>query len=169
MSDALIQIVDESDRPLGGATIENAHLQGLWHQIVRITVENSDGKLLLQKRVADMEVYPNCWDNSAAGHVDFGETYDYAAARELAEEVGIRNVVLEYVGSYISDSQHNEQMLRHFIKVYKTRVASNVKLTLQADEVSDVQWLSVDEIKALIKNHPNQVTDGLVDVLSRYY
>lgn len=169
MSDVLIQIVDENDKPVGSATIDEAQLQGLITRIVRVMAEDGHDRVLLQKRIESSKVYPNCWDNSSSGHVDAGESYEIAAARELQEEVGIKNVALNEMGTYYTEGKYHERTLRRFNRVYQAVVQSDTKLTLQADEVSDAKWFTVAEVKELIKNHPEQVTDGLVDVIARYY
>ena len=47
--------------------------------------------MLIQRRSAFKETYANKWQfSSAAGHVQVGETYEQAAARETEEELGIK-------------------------------------------------------------------------------
>ncbi len=169
MGDTLVQIVDNHDQPVGSATIDETQFQGLIARFVRVMVESPSGKVLLQMRTTTSKVYPACWDNSAAGHVDEGEAYEFAANRELAEEVGIKDVKLEKIGEYYTDTKYRNRTLKRFNKIYKTIVDPNTKLTLQPDEVSDAKWFTVDEVKALIKDHPDQVTDGVIDAFERYY
>lgn len=163
-----ILIVDERNNPVGEADMFDAWEQGLIHRIARVMVEDEKGRVLLQKRTADMKMYPNCWDNSAAGHVDAGESNEVAAARELEEELGLVGD-LEEAGSYFTSAQHDDKVVKRFNHVYKTIVDSTVKTTLEPDEVTEVKWFTVDEVKRLIDKHPDQVTDGLEDVIIRYY
>lgn len=163
----LIQIVDDNDKPIKIASIAEAREQGLIHRIVRVMIENDKGELLLQKRTNKM-TWPNCWDNSAAGHVNAGEDYLTAAKRELSEEIGIEGVTLVEIGTYFSDAMHKTFKIRRFNKVY--RVKSNETPTkLQPEEVAEVRWLTIDAVKTLINEQPEKVTDGLSDVISRYY
>lgn len=83
MSDIPIQIVDENNNPTGSATKQEAWRDGLVHRVVRISILDPAGRLLVQKRSLQKELFPGRWDNSAAGHVDAGETYEQAALREL--------------------------------------------------------------------------------------
>ena len=62
-----------------------------------------------------------------------------------------------------------QRKLRRFTKVYKTIASSNTKFKVQANEVSRVRWFSVSEVKELLADHPDQVSDGLVDVFEKYY
>ncbi len=83
-------VVDENDKVIGSATRQEIHQKGWLHRSVHIFVFNKYGQLYLQKRALSKDLYPGCWDSSAAGHVDWGESYEEAAARELEEELGVR-------------------------------------------------------------------------------
>lgn len=163
-----IQIVDENDNPVGQSDMFEAHEKGLIHRVVRIMVENEKGEVLLQKRSPKMKRWPNCWDNSAAGHVDVGEDYLTAAKRELSEELGISNVTLEEVDTYFTDIKLGDATLKRFNRLYKVKI-DYTPHKLQASEVTEVKWLSLDEVKKLIEQEPELVTDGLHDVIKNYY
>jgi 16S rRNA (adenine1518-N6/adenine1519-N6)-dimethyltransferase len=92
MSDLPIQIVDQNNNPTGSATKQEAWRGGLIHRVVRISILDPSGRLLAQKRSLHKEPFPGRWDNSAAGHVDAGETYEQAALRELREELGLDGI-----------------------------------------------------------------------------
>lgn len=164
----LITIVNENDEPIGSATISEARRKGLIHRVVRIMVENKAGMILLQKRSRNMDAYPGCWDNSAAGHVDSDEDYLCAAKRELFEEIGIKTENLKEIGSYFSDDKYGDSEIKRFNKVYKL-VSESKPAKLQKSEVETVEWFTLDQIKRYIKDHPDKVTDGLGYVISRYY
>ncbi len=165
---APIQIVDEQDRPVGQATKQEAWAQGLRHRIVRIMIENDRGEVLLQHRTPTKDIFPNCWDNSVAGHVDVGEDYLAAALRELREELGIGGVKLEEIGHYASDETWWEHRFKRFTYVYRLRYNA-MPTKLEEGKVDDVQWKRIDDAKKLAKEHPNEVTDGLRQVLEKYY
>ena len=85
----LFAVVDEEDRVIGAAPREEVHANNLLHRAVHILLFNGAGELFLQKRSRFKDRHPCVWDSSAAGHVDAGEDYDDAAARELFEELGV--------------------------------------------------------------------------------
>ena len=89
-------VVDEEDRVIGKATREEIHRKGLLHRSVHIFVFNRVGQLYIQKRSMNKDMYPGCWDSSASGHVDFGESYETAAVRELEEELGLKARVVQW-------------------------------------------------------------------------
>lgn len=168
MSERPITIVDTHDKPIGAASIAEARRVGLAHRIVRIMVEDGKGRILLQKRSNKVKTYPNCWDHSAAGHVDIGEDYLSAALRELREEIGIKRQQLEDLGTYYTDRSVSGVRLKRFNRVYKT-VGGKHEVVIDNDEVSEVEWLNIGDVRKLIEDHPEQVTDGLIDVVNKYY
>ncbi len=165
-----IQIVDKDDNVIGAMPMKEAHKRGAIHRVARIMVENpKNKKILLQKRSQNMARWPNCWDNSAAGHVDEGEDYPVAAKRELSEEIGIKTNNLTEIGSYYNEVELGKDLiLKRFNKVYRF-FCEDTDFNVQKSEVSEVRWFTLEEIKNMIKDQPDKVTDGLNDVIGRYY
>ncbi|MDB5170687.1 MAG: Isopentenyl-diphosphate Delta-isomerase [Candidatus Saccharibacteria bacterium] len=164
-----ILIVDESDNPTGAASMSEAHEEGMWHRIVFVMVEDESGNVLLQKRGPGMATYPNCWDVSAAGHVDQGEDYHAAALRELHEELGIKSAQLIEVGTYRSQEIFEGRKLNRFNKAYKLIVPKDIALQPQQSEVAELRWFGAADVTALMTEHPNDVASGLVAFLERYH
>jgi 16S rRNA (adenine1518-N6/adenine1519-N6)-dimethyltransferase len=84
----LLAVVDENDELLVPRNRATIHRDNLLHRAVHVLLLNNRGELLLQKRSYRKDRYPGCWDSSASGHVDAGESYVACAARELEEEIG---------------------------------------------------------------------------------
>jgi isopentenyldiphosphate isomerase len=168
VSHAQIAVVDENDQPVGVFPKEEVWAKGLLHRIVRIMVEDDKGRVLLQRRSPHMDTYPNTWDHSAAGHVDEGEDYSEAARRELAEELGIKDVMLEEIDYYQTRDVFQKRIMNRFNKLYKAYL-NNPSLKLQKSEVSDTQWFTVKDVQKLIADHPDQVAEGLRQVMRDYY
>ena len=164
-----ILVVDEHDRPVRVAKSEEVWEKGLLHRIVRVMAEDKQGRILLQKRSAHVDLFPNTWDHSAAGHVDENETYEQAAQRETEEEIGIKDVVLEEVASWPTYDVVNGRILNRFNRLYRARIDDDQSLALQEAEVSEVKWFTLAEIDKLIKNDPDQLTPGLIQVIQDYY
>lgn len=169
MSDALIQIVDENDVPLRGGTKQEIWNAGLCHRVARVMCEDKRGNVLLQKRTADTPLFPECWDNSAAGHVDEGESHLVAAKRELAEEIGIKDIELEEVKYYKTDGKFEQRILRRWTRLYKVILPESTDFLLQPDEVIAVRWVSRQELADIVTNHPDTVSDGLREAYEIMY
>lgn len=168
MGSAPIQIVDEHDKPVGQASKQEAWDKGLYHRIVRIMLRDDKGRLLLQHRSPTKDIYPNCWDNSVAGHVDGGEGYLEAAHRELREELGLSDVTLLELGSFVDEHTWHGLKMNRFVKAY-TAVISDTPSSQEPDKIDAVQWFTVADVKRLVQEHPEQTSDGLQQVIERYY
>lgn len=169
MAHAQIAVVDENDQPVGVFPKEEVWAKGLLHRIVRIMLEDGQGNLLLQKRSMQMDTAPGCWDHAAAGHVDPGEGYERAAYRELAEELGIDNAKLQEIATYRTNTvNYGGKKLNRINKLFRARIAHR-QFSVSNDEVSEVRWFSLEEVKRLILDHSDQVTDGIKYVIPRYY
>lgn len=131
-------------------------------------IENDQGEILLQHRSPTKDTFPNCWDNSSAGHVDAGEDYDTAAYRELEEELGITGVKLTEIGTYKSDEFWQGLRFLRFNRVYRLKL-NETPQRLEAGKVAGVRWFTLEEVKQLITEHPEQTVPGLRDVIEKYY
>lgn len=163
-----ILVVDENDQPVGKASFDEADAQGLIRRIVRLMLENNKGQVLLQKRSKTEMVYPGSWDNSASGHVDFGETNDQALMREACEELGIKDFKPKKIGHYYNEAMRDKLKIKKFNHVYKSYYEST-PINYGKDEVDEVAWFDIKELKKLIKSEPDLFTDGVIDTISRYY
>ena len=91
---------------------------------------------------------PGFFDLSTGGVVGEGEDDDINAVREVEEEIGIANAVLEKIKVVKCDGQ----LSKVFANVYLLRDFNPdaCPLTLQADEVDEVQYWSRAYIDNLI-------------------
>ena len=85
----LLDVVDADDRVIGAMERGDIHRKKLFHRSVHVFLFDSAGRLYLQRRSLAKAEHPGRWDSSASGHVDSGESYEAAAARELEEEIGL--------------------------------------------------------------------------------
>jgi len=161
-----IQVVNEKDQPTGQADKDEIWSKGLWHRVARVMLVNDKDELLLQHRVPSKKIFPNCWDNSAAGHVDAGEDYAAAAARELREELGV-DVELREIGYYKSSETWHGLKFNRFAKVYVGRY-NGTPTDYEPSEVDAVRWFTLRETQALVSQQPDEVSDGLRQVIERF-
>lgn len=118
----LFDVVDMNDQVLYQATRKEVHDKGLIHRAVHILVFNKHHDCLLQKRSRLKDRNPGVWDSSAAGHLDAGETYDTAAARELEEELGIQPARLIKVGNLSPTDKTGWEHVTIYAALYNGKV-----------------------------------------------
>lgn len=162
-----IQVVNENDQPLRGATMEDVHKEGLLHRIVIVILKDLEGRVLLQKRGPLVSTNPNVWDASAAGHVDEGEDYLTAALRELEEELGIAGVELKEAAYYKSEDRFEWRKLNRFRKIYTAIIPGDTAIKFNPEEITEVRWFGHDELIDFIENHPTEIVADFIDVLER--
>lgn len=89
----LFDIYDEKLQHIGVKPRSEVHRDGAWHKVFHCWViyRDNDGQdwIIIQKRAANKDMYPNLLDISAAGHYEAGETIE-DGLRELEEELGLK-------------------------------------------------------------------------------
>jgi 16S rRNA (adenine1518-N6/adenine1519-N6)-dimethyltransferase len=110
MSTESFPVVDEQDRLIKALPRAKVHGDNLRHRAVHIFIFNGIGEILLQKRSRWKDRHPLLWDSSAAGHVQVGEEYDFAAKRELDEELGV-NIELEKVVKLSASDRTDQEFI----------------------------------------------------------
>lgn len=117
--------------------------------IVRRTEKGYD--VLLQKRSANKDSFPGCYDISSAGHVAAGDEYLETAVREMQEELGISAAAedLKQIGVHdgiINGNFCGREFRNHEISavyVYDKPVEIEA-LSLQKEEVEEVIWMDYE-------------------------
>lgn len=156
-----VVIVNEQDEVIGEALLADARAKGLIYRIVFIIARDPAGRVLLQKRAPDMEVYPDCWDISAGGHVDGGRTYEQAAALELAEEIGVHDARLKEIAHYYTDEPlWGGIQSRRFAKIFEIEL-QELPEHLEHAEVRAVRWFTKKELADLAARKPDKLAEGL--------
>jgi isopentenyl-diphosphate Delta-isomerase len=85
-----IDALDEQGYPTGEVlSRKEIHRLGKLHRAIHLYLFDQSNNLLLQKRSAQVDHYPNMFSISVTGHVDAGENSWEAVVRELQEELGL--------------------------------------------------------------------------------
>jgi len=109
-----LDILDESGAVIGRELRSRCHENPeLRHRAVHVFVRNSRGEIFLQKRAITKLIQPGKWDTSVGGHLQVGESYEAAAARELLEELGLR---LQDLGGFSALSKRHEYVWRSSVE-----------------------------------------------------
>ena len=156
-------MVDDNDQVVEIKTRGEIHARGLMHRAIHILVFNSQDELFLQKRSMQKDEQPGMWDSSAAGHVDSGESYIDCARRELKEELGIvaEQALEELFKLPASTLTGNEHCM-----VY--RYVHDGQMILQAEEIDDGQWLSIEAMDGRVASDDSNLTEALCLIWRAY-
>lgn len=142
-------ILDENGKSSGKTVLRNkAQLRpGEYHLVVHIWVVSSDGRILIQRRSDTKKLMPGEWAATGGAAIS-GEDSFTAASRELYEELGISS---------------NKESLKKILRLKRRNslldiwlIASDLtvdELSLQESEVAEAKWVTLDELKTMVKNN----------------
>ena len=160
----LLDLVDENGNPTGEiAERERCHREGLRHRTCHLWLlrrRNGRTELLLQKRSAEKDSNPGCFDISSAGHIPARVDWIPSALRELKEELGLtaqpEQLIYCGVRKIVSDGVYHGKPFhdRQVSRVYALWMdVEPEQLTLQRSEVESVRWIEYDAcIEAVRQN-----------------
>lgn len=150
--DEYFDVVDENDVVIGPKPRGEVHANDLRHRAIHVLIFNGVGELFLQKRSIWKDKNPGLWDSSTAGHVDAGETYEQAAHREIAEEIGVAVPTLRKVCKLGSGPETGFE----FLMVYTAH--HNGPFTFEPTEVEGGAFFPVDRVANWLRDSPDQFT-----------
>ncbi|MDL2079073.1 NUDIX domain-containing protein [Streptomyces sp. GXMU-J15] len=87
--DELVERVDAADRVLGVVSRRQAVRENWLHRIGVTVCRDEHARYLVHRRADQLSRFPGHYELGIGGAVGVGESYEQAAARELAEELGI--------------------------------------------------------------------------------
>lgn len=176
-----LDILDERGNKTGEIKPrKEVHSKGYWHKGVHIWIINSKKELLVQRRSANKDVYPNKLYISVAGHPVSGEEEICSIKREFEEEIGIEldTNKLEYLFTFSQKVVENEGKFldNQFYDVYLIELDLDIKnLKIQREEVSEVMNIYYKDFEKMIinkdkdiVNHPEE-WEKLFEVLHKRY
>ena len=133
----------------------NVHKDGDWHRSVYIILINKESQIILQKRSAAKESYPDMWTISASGHLSAGESSEETAVKELEEELGIdvNKEQLEYLFTIQVQEVPTEGFEdNEFSDVYLVEMDVELSnIVVQEEEVSEVKFVHYKEFENMVR------------------
>lgn len=127
--------------------------------IIVFDINTVEKKVLLIQR--DKAPFEGHWA-FPGGFVDIDETFEVAAARELHEETGLKNVSLKQFYSFSAidrDPRHRTVSVVYYGFVDKGN--NNVKA---GDDARDAVWFSLDDLPDLAFDH-NEILQKMIKTL----
>lgn len=165
-NELLIQ-VDEHNKVIGGISRGVAHsTPGIYYRTIFILVKNDKNEILIQKRSPFKDLYPNCWDLSVGGHVNFDKSYVETAVRELKEELGIEASEKDFIlkGEVLVKLPKSNE----FFNVFEYPLKLGQKIIVEEKEISNIAWMTIEDIRKSMSDkslqwysRPEQVVSAL--------
>lgn len=174
-------IVDDNGIPTGEVSErKQVHREGLQHRTSHVwIVRCKEGRIqiLLQKRCADKDSFPGCYDISSAGHIPAGVDFVPSALRELKEELGVDieadqlidcglfNKIVDEV--FHGEEFHDRQVSRVFLLKLDMEVE---EFTVQKEEIDEVRWFDYEECKKAVRENliPNCIFLDELELLEEH-
>lgn len=154
----LIERVNDNDVVIGQSDFNIVHKNLLLHRSVHIFIVDKHGRLFCRKITPKNAIYPGYWSTSAGAHVLLGKGYDETAKEAVKSLLDVK-CKLEMIGKLrISDSMENE--------ISATYIGMADKIKTNKEEIEDGRFLTVDEIRNLLKT--NKCTPHLLQSLELY-
>lgn len=110
-------------------------------------------EILLIKRLNPP--FSNCWA-LPGGFVDMNETLEEAVVRELEEETGLKNIILNQFKTY-SDIDRDPR--GRTISVVFAGLAKETDIVRPGDDATEAKWFSINKLPKLAFDHEQIITE----------
>jgi isopentenyl-diphosphate delta-isomerase len=167
----LVELVDNNGRPLGQATVEEAHLPpGRLHRAFSVVLVDPDGRTLLQRRAATKTRFPMRWANACCGHPSPDDSVTGAANRRLREEIGLAPVPLAEIGVYVyyAEDPATKRVEFEYDHVLLAEIEADEPLLANPDEVADVRWVDRVALAEEMRASSRSFAPWLAGVVTRF-
>lgn len=158
---ALVDAVDQRDRPTGQVERGRVFEVGANFRTVHVLVFDEAGRLLLQQLGTAQRRHPLRWGSSVAGYLHAGESYEQAARRRTYEELGIKPS-LEWLGR----TPMEDEGVTKFVGVFSGHVTADAPRVREPSHVKQLRWISLTALDAELLEAPNLFTPTLRHVIS---
>ena len=162
-----VVLVDRNDNPMGLMPKLEAHEKGVLHRAFSVFILNRKGQLMLQRRALDKYHSPGLWTNTCCSHPRESESIIEAGLRRLKEEMGF-TTPLEPMFSFIYKSKFDNGLIEHEFDHVLLGYYDKPPF-INAIEVSEWKWMSLEKIILEIKNKPEDFTVWFKIIFERFY
>ncbi len=164
----LLTQVDENNSVIGSISRGKAHnIVGVFYRTIYVLVFNDQGEVLIQKRSPSKDLYPNRWDLSVGGHVNFGKNYLETAIREVKEELGFKvdKTNLIFKGEVLVKLSKAGE----FFSVFEYKLNPDQVISANIEEVDETKWMTIVDIKKSMANKLLDWYDRPLQVIRALY
>ncbi|MGW2584556.1 NUDIX domain-containing protein [Streptomyces virginiae] len=144
--DEWVERVDDQDRVLGVVVGRRQAVREGWLHRVAVTVcRDERGRFLVHRRAERLWRFPGLHEVVVGGAVAVGESYEQAASRELAEELGTR-VLPRLLFTFLNRGG----MSPHWLGVHEVVMPDADAVVPDPDEVAWHGWLTGPELRSAL-------------------
>lgn len=161
-----VVLVNPQDEVLGLMEKMQAHENALLHRAFSVFLFNAKGEMLLQQRAAGKYHSPLQWTNACCSHPRENESYLDAAKRRLQEELGISAELTERF-HFLYKADVGQGLWEHELD-YVFTGEYNGDFTPNPEEVADIKYISIDELKREIEESPERYTEWFKIIWDEY-
>jgi len=164
----LFQTFDDQGKPLGLVERPVVHRTGLWHKSSHVFLFSADGRLWVQERAAEKDLYAGLLDYSVGEHLLPGESHEAGALRGLREELGVTGVALEPIGDPFREGYEDAvrgiedfEIQQAFQGVY------DGPMTIDTTEVKAVHLYTLAALEDILQSDPGRLTPWFASALAK--
>ena len=161
-------LVDGLDRPIGAASKEQAHREGLLHRafsVVLVRDGEAGPELLLSQRALDKYHSAGLWANSCCSHPRVGEELMDAAYRRTREELGCDAAGLREIGAFVYRAPFADGLCEYeYDHIFVGGCVGDP--APDPAEVASVRWVEADAVARELAEHPEHFAPWAFTVLS---
>lgn len=158
----LVDAVNGSDVPVGVIARAELFQKHANFRVAHDLIFNSSSELLIQKLARTRLRHPGYWGSSVAAYLFAGESYRHAAERRLAEELGIHNLNLEFIGKTSMEDDGCQKFIGVFTALY------DGPFTADRQQIEELEFLPLRRISALRDSGARLFTPTFLKVLEFY-
>ena len=160
-------LVDNNDNQIGLMPKLEAHEKGVLHRAFSVFIFNNHGELMLQRRALTKYHSPGLWTNTCCSHQRDGESNISSGKRRLNEEMGFDTELFEKT-SFIYKAKFDNGLIEHEFDHVLVGSYNHSPIT-NSIEVDSWKWMSLENIKKDINDHPDNYTAWFKIIFEKYY
>ena len=170
----LLILVDENDEAIGFEEKMETHVKEKLHRAFSLFIFDKENKKMLIHKRADGKYHSGgLWTNSCCSHPRKGEDLRTAVVRRTKQELGLdlfeKQLEFDVTGLY-EQGLHELGVFKYYKKFpgcaeyeidhvfYLPLYSNDIILDVDKDEISEVMWLSVEELKRWLASEPEKFT-----------
>lgn len=167
MKEEQVILVNEKDEQIGLMSKMEAHEKAVLHRAFSVFIFNDKNELMLQQRAFTKYHSPGLWTNTCCSHQRDGESNIEAGKRRLLEEMGFV-VDLKETISFIYKAPFDNGLTEHELD-HVMIGTYNSEPDINLEEVAQWKWMSLNDIKDDMSNHPEHYTAWFKIIFNKFY